>query len=78
MLASGVLTEIQQLNAPRIYLDPSEGDVLLLPSKTAHAITPNRGGEPRISIAADLVATIGDSRGLEYLLPDLRTWRAVG
>ena len=78
MLDSGVLTEIQHLNAQRIYLDPSEGDVLLFPSKTVHAVTPNRGGEPRISIAADLVATVGDSRGLEYVLPDLGTWRAVG
>ncbi len=78
MLASGVLKEIQQLNALRIYVEAKEGDVLLFPSKTVHAVTPNQGSEPRISIVADLVATVRDSRGLEYVLPNLDTWKAVG
>ncbi len=78
MLASGVLKEIQQVNARQFSIDPEEDDVLLFPSKTVHSITPNRGGEPRISIAADLVATVEDSRGLEYVLPNLETWKAVG
>lgn len=77
MLQAGLLKEIQQLNAQRIFLEPKQDDVLLFPSKTIHAILPNNSREPRISIAVDIVATVKDSRGLEYVLPQLDSWKAV-
>jgi uncharacterized protein (TIGR02466 family) len=77
MVRSEILREIQQLNAVTVNLNPSEGDVLLFPSKTTHAIVPNKGDEPRISIAVDIVITVKDSKGLEYLLPSLDTWKAM-
>ena len=77
MVRSEILREIQQLNAVTVNLNPSEGDVLVFPSKTTHAIVPNKGDEPRISIAVDIVITVKDSKGLEYLLPNLDTWKAM-
>ncbi len=32
---------------------------------------------PRISIAVDIVTTVRDTKGLEYVLPNPETWRAV-
>ena len=70
-----VLRKSQELNAASVKLNPSEGDVIIFPSKAVHAIVPNRSAEPRISIAVDIVVTLRESDGLEYLLPNLRTWR---
>jgi uncharacterized protein (TIGR02466 family) len=78
MLRFGILKEIQQYNARRVFLDPVEGDVLIFPSKAPHAIGVNQSDEPRISIAVDIVLTVRDSEGLEYLLPSLETWKRVG
>jgi uncharacterized protein (TIGR02466 family) len=77
MLECGLLKEIQQLNARRIYLNPNQDDVLIFPSKTMHTIVPNNSVEPRISIAVDIVATVKESAGLEYVLPSLETWKLV-
>jgi len=77
MLECGLLKEIQQLNARRIYLNPSQDDVLIFPSKTIHAIVANNSTEPRISIAVDIMATVKESAGLEFVLPSLETWKSV-
>ena len=77
MVKSEILREIQQLNAVTVNLNPSEGDVLLFPSKATHAIVPNKSADPRISIAVDLVITVKENKGLEYLLPNLDTWKAM-
>lgn len=78
MLKCGILKEIQQLNARTVYLNPKEDDVLVFPSKAVHAIVPNGSAQPRISIAVDILLTVKDSTGLEYVLPNLETWKAVG
>lgn len=77
MLQAGVLKEIQQLNARTINLNPGQDDLLIFPSKAIHAIAPNSSATPRISIAVDILATVKESRGLEYVLPNLDTWKAV-
>jgi len=74
-LKAGVLKEIQELNAQKIFVQPSEDDVLIFPSKALHEIPTNPSNDLRVSIACDIVATVRDSAGLEYLLPDPGTWR---
>lgn len=78
MLQCGILKEIQQLNARTIYLNPKEDDVLLFPSKAVHAIVPNGSEQLRISVAVDILVTVKESKGLEFVLPNLETWKAVG
>ena len=77
MVAAGVLREVQQYNAQKIYLEPQQDDVLIFPSKALHEIPPNQSDGLRVSIACDIVATVRDSAGLEYLLPDLKHWKAA-
>lgn len=77
MVKFGILKEIQQFNAHAISLDPGEDDVLIFPSKALHETMPSKTSEPRISIAVDIVATLKDSTGLEYMLPDPVQWTPV-
>ena len=77
MLEAGVLKEIQQLNARTINLNPGQDDLLIFPSKAFHTVTPNSSTTPRISIAVDLLTTVKDPTGLEYVLPEPDTWKAV-
>ncbi len=77
MVRSGVLREVQQYNTQKVYLEPKEDDLLIFPSKVLHEIPPNPSDGLRISIACDIVATVRDSSGLEYLLPGPESWRAV-
>ena len=75
MLRFKILQKSQQLNAASVKINPGEGDVLIFPSKAVHAIVPNKSAEPRTSIAVDIVVTLRESDGLEYLLPNLSTWK---
>ena len=77
MLQAGVLKEIQQLNARTINLNPGQDELLIFPSKAIHTIAPNRSTTPRISIAVDILATVKETKGLEYVLPNLDTWKAI-
>ncbi len=77
MVAAGVLREVQQFNAQKIYLEPQQDDVLIFPSRVLHEIPPNRSDGLRVSIACDIVATVRDSAGLEYLLPGPESWKPV-
>ena len=78
MVKFGILKEIQQFNAHAISLEPGEDDVLIFPSKALHETMPSKSREPRVSIAVDIVATLKDSTGLEYMLPDPDQWTPVG
>ena len=51
--------------------------MLIFPSNVLHEIPQNPSGSTRISIACDIVATVTDSTGLEYLLPDPATWKTA-
>ncbi len=77
MAQAGILKEVQQINTQKIYVEPKEDDVLIFPSKVLHEIPRNQSDDLRVSIACDIVATVRDSAGLEYLLPQPGTWRAV-
>ena len=77
MLRHGLLKEIQALNAVKAFMETKQDDVVIFPSKTLHAIVPNTTDEPRLSIAVDIVVTVKDSQGLEFLYPNLGTWKVV-
>jgi len=77
MFDAGVVREPNEFNAMSISLDPSEGDILLFPSKIPHGTVPGKNREPRISIAIDVVVAVRDSSALEIMLPDLDAWQAI-
>lgn len=77
MVRAGILREMNQLNTQKVYVEPQQDDVLIFPSRALHEIPRSPSEGPRISIACDIVATVLDSSGLEYMLPDPAHWKAV-
>ncbi|MEQ8651735.1 MAG: TIGR02466 family protein [Kiloniellales bacterium] len=77
MRKAGVLKLDHQSNAQRIYVEPSEDDVLIFPSQALHEIPTNHSSDLRVSIACDIVMTVRNSAELEFLLPDPSTWRSA-
>lgn len=78
MLSHGIVRETQMFNSQKIYLEPRQDDVLIFPSRALHEVPPNRSQGLRVSIACDIVMTVRDSSGLEYMMPDPRSWKAIG
>lgn len=77
MLNTGVIRKFQLENTFIVNLEPSEGDVFIFPSKTRHETESSGTEEPRISISADIICTIKDSAGLEFMLPDVDHWKQL-
>ena len=61
------------LNSEMVDLPVEEDDIVIFPSKTYHGTDPNNTNGARISIAVDVVMTLKDATGVEFLLPP-RTW----
>ncbi len=74
---SGLVREPTPFNTQKVNLEPQQDDVLIFPSNVLHEIPQNPSGSTRISIACDIVATVTDSSGLEYLLPDPASWKTA-
>lgn len=77
MLQQRVIKEPGAFNTKIVTLQPKEDDVWIFPSNTMHATEPNLSDEPRISVAADIVATVRDAEALEHMLPDLDRWTSA-
>ncbi len=60
----------------QIYVEPEESEILIFPSKTLHSTAANMVAEPRISISADIVVTLKESRGHETLMPPVERWQS--
>ena len=57
-------------------LYPSQGEILIFPSKTLHSTTPNETDSPRISISADVTTMLKDSTRHETLMPHFSYWQS--
>lgn len=71
----GLITESNILNSEMVDLPVGEDDIVIFPSKTYHGTEPNNTPGTRISIAIDVVITLKDSGGVEYLMPPAEKWR---
>lgn len=71
----GLLKAATPLNSEMVNLPVAEDDVVIFPSKIFHGTEPNNTNGARISIAVDVVMTLNDSTGVEYLLPPVEHWR---
>ena len=72
----GILKDSSDRTINRKYVETVEDEILIFPSKTLHSTAPNMTDQPRISISADVVLTLKDSRGHETLMPAIEHWRA--
>jgi len=77
MFQHGVMRDSQLVNSQKIYLEPQQDDVLIFPSRALHEVPPNRSTGVRVSLACDIVITVRNSAGLEYMMPDPQHWKAV-
>ncbi len=71
----GILTATNDRTINRKYVETVEDEILIFPSKTLHSTAPNMTDQPRISISADIVLALKDSRGHETLMPAIEHWR---
>ena len=68
------------INKPNVYnsdksvFDLKQDSIIIFPSKTPHATTPNKSGLPRISISGDVTIMLKDSKGFEHLMPNFKNW----
>ena len=61
-------------NSDRSIFDLKQDSIIIFPSKTPHATTPNLSGSPRISISGDVSIMLKDSKGFEHLMPNFKNW----
>ena len=71
----GLITESTVLNSEMVDLPVEEDDIVIFPSKTFHGTEPNETTGTRVSIAIDVIVTLKDSGGVEYLMPPTGRWR---
>lgn len=71
----GILKTPGDRTMNRKYVETAEDEILIFPSKTLHSTAPNMTDKPRISISADVVLALKDSRGHETLMPAIEHWR---
>ncbi len=71
----GLITESNVLNSEMVDLPVEEDDIVIFPSKTYHGTEPNETHGTRVSIAIDVVVTLQDSCGVEYMMPPTGHWR---
>jgi uncharacterized protein (TIGR02466 family) len=72
----GIIENPNDRTMNRKYIETTEDEILIFPSKTLHSTAPNMTDQPRISISADVVLALKDSRGHETLMPAIEHWRA--
>ncbi len=71
----GILKTPGDRTMNRKYVETAEDEILIFPSKTLHSTAPNMTDQPRISVSADVVLALKDSRGHETLMPAIEHWR---
>ena len=71
----GLLKNIDQRNTPNVDLYVEEDDIIIFPSKTKHATTPNITENSRISISGDITIILKGSFGHERLMPHFDKWQ---
>ena len=72
-----IIKEINLNNAPSVYVDANEGDILIFPSKTIHGTDPLADNNERISLSADISLVSKYSKLLEHILPPLENWKKI-
>ena len=73
-LEKSLINKANAYNSDRSLFDLEQDSIIIFPSKTAHATSPNNSGQPRISISGDISIMLKDSFGFEHLMPNFKNW----
>ena len=73
-LEKSLINKPNPFNSDRSMFDLEQDSIIIFPSKTAHATTPNNSQQPRISISGDVTIMLKDSEGFEHLMPNFKNW----
>ncbi len=73
-LEKSLINKPNPFNSDRSMFDLDQDSIIIFPSKTPHATTPNNSNLPRISISGDVTIMLKDSDGFEHLMPNFKNW----
>ena len=73
-LEKSLINKANAYNSERSMFDLKQDSIIIFPSKTPHATTPNNSGQTRISISGDVSIMLKDSKGFEHLMPSFKNW----
>ena len=73
-LEKSLINKANAYNSDRSMFDLEQDSIIVFPSKTPHATSPNRSGLPRISISGDISIMLKESKGFEHLMPNYTNW----
>ena len=73
-LEKSLINKPNAFNSDKSMFDPEQDSIIIFPSKTPHATTPNKSGKPRISISGDISIMLKESKGFEHLMPSFKNW----
>ena len=73
-LEKSLINKANAYNSDRSMFDLEQDSIIVFPSKTPHATSPNKSGQPRISISGDISIMLKESKGFEHLMPNYTNW----
>jgi len=76
-LEQSLINKPNAYNSDRSLFDLEQDSIIIFPSKTPHATSPNNSGMPRISISGDVTIMLRDSKGYEHLMPNFKNWKKL-
>ena len=76
-LEQSLINKPNAYNSDRSLFDLEQDSIIIFPSKTPHATSPNNSGLPRISISGDVTIMLKNSNGFEHLMPNFKNWKKL-
>ena len=73
-IEKSLINKANAYNSDKSVFELYQDSIIIFPSKTPHATTPNQSGEPRISISGDISIMLKDSDGFEHIMPNFKNW----
>ena len=73
-IEKSLINKANVYNSDKSFFDLTQDSIVIFPSKTPHATTPNKSKSIRISISGDITIMLKDSSGFEHIMPNFNYW----
>jgi len=73
-IEKSLINKANVYNSDKSFFDPIQDSIVIFPSKTPHATTPNKSKSIRISISGDITIMLKNSLGFEHIMPNFNYW----
>ena len=73
-IEKSLINKANVYNSDKSFFDLAQDSIVIFPSKTPHATTPNKSKSIRISISGDITIMLKDSLGFEHIMPNFNHW----